>query len=218
MRRAISIHYATSGEYKRQEASEILQSFEMPISSGSSCVAAELFSFEFQSVKTDEPLERDLETMVRHKVRSAYRKIMAPCIVEHAGLVLPPLAAANYPGGLTQPMWDALGAEGFVNSIQWAGEELIARAVVGYCDGLRIRTFVGETEGVLASSPRGGRKFYWDTVFVPKGGDGLTYAQMAEEEGGLRRKVMLSQSRKAMTAFLSYISGEKSSIFPDSRW
>jgi hypothetical protein len=40
---------------------------------------------------------------------------------------------------------DALGAEGFVESIRWAGARAIARAVVGYCDGLRIRTFVGET-------------------------------------------------------------------------
>jgi XTP/dITP diphosphohydrolase len=111
---------------------------------------------------TDEPLERDLETMVRHKVRSAYRNIMAPCIVEHAGLVLERFDSLSYPGGLTQPMWDALGAEGFVDSIRWAGTRAIARAVVGYCNGLRIRTFVGETRGTVVSKPRGSRAFYWD--------------------------------------------------------
>src|SRR5215208_6017622 len=126
--------------------------------------------------------------MVRHKVRSAYSQIMAPCIVEHAGLILNGFEEASYPGGLTQPMWDALGAERFVNSVEWAGKGAIARAVVGYCDGLRIGTFVGETVGTLAPAPRGERHFYCDTVFCPADGDGRTYAEIASTDEGLRRK------------------------------
>jgi XTP/dITP diphosphohydrolase len=78
-----------------------------------------------------------LEKMVRFKVESAYRAVLVPCIVEHAGLVLEGYETASFPGGLTQPMWDA-----------------------GYCDGMNIDTFVGETKGTLSPTPRGNRAFW----------------------------------------------------------
>ncbi len=88
----------------------------------------------------------------------------------------------------------------------------IARAVVAYCDGQRVQTFIGETQGILAESPRGEtHRFYWDTVFIPEDPTGLaqdlTYSQIVETEGlGLHHKVtMLSQSSKAMCQFLEYI-------------
>jgi XTP/dITP diphosphohydrolase len=112
-------------------------------------------------------------------------------------------------------MWDALDAEGFIESVRWAGDRVIARAVVGYCDGLRIKTFVGETGGMLASEPRGSRTFYWDTVFCPDDGSKLTYGEISEQVGGLRRKVALSQSTKAMKACLQYLLSETAVMFPD---
>jgi XTP/dITP diphosphohydrolase len=111
-------------------------------------------------------------------------------------------------------MWDALGAEGFVESIRWAGPRAIARAVVGYCDGLHIRSFVGETRGAVVSK-RGSRAFYWGPVFCPDDGGDLTYAEISDRENGLRHKVALSQSTKAMKACLRYLLSEASTMFPD---
>jgi XTP/dITP diphosphohydrolase len=213
--RKIQVRYATSSVFKQQEVAEILRVVDIDHPSRHSIRAGDAFDFEFPSVTTDEPLERDLQMMVRYKVRSAYRQIMAPCIVEHAGLVLERFASLSYPGGLTQPMWDAVGAEGFVESIRWAGTRAIARGVVGYCDGLRIQTFVGETRGEVVPRPRGSRDFYWDLVFCPDQGDGLTYAEIADQDGGLSRKVTLSQSTKAMKACLRHLLSEASAIFPD---
>jgi XTP/dITP diphosphohydrolase len=213
--RKIKVRYATTSAFKQQEVAEILATVAIDDPRGRPLRAGDAFNFEFQSVATDEPLERDLETMVRYKVRSAYRNIMAPCIVEHAGLVLERFDILSYPGGLTQPMWDAVGAEGFVESVRWAGNRAIARAVVGYCDGLCLRTFVGETRGTVVSKPRGSRAFYWDTVFCPDGGDDLTYAEISDRDGGLSRKVALSQSTKAMMACLRHILAESSAMFPD---
>jgi XTP/dITP diphosphohydrolase len=212
----IKVRYATSSVFKQQEIAEILAAVDIDDPHGHSLRAGNAFDFEFPSIDTDEPLERDLETMVRYKVRSAYRNIMAPCIVEHAGLVLERFDSLSYPGGLTQPMWDALGAEGFVEGIRWAGTRAIARAVVGYCDGLRIRTFMGETRGTVVSTPRGSRAFYWDPVFCPDDGGDLTYAEISDRDGGgLSRKVGLSQSTKAMKACLRHILSEVSTMFPD---
>lgn len=212
--RRIKVRYATGSAFKRQEIELILDHLEVATPDGRPVCAADAFDVEFPNVDTDEPLERDLIHMVRHKVRSAYRGIMAPCIAEHAGLILETLEDKSYPGGLTQPMWDALGAEGFVNSMRWAGERAIARAVVGYCDGLRVYTFVGETKGTLAPLPLGSRDFYWDTVFCPDGGGGLTYAQISEGANGLAEKVGLSQSTKAMSKLLNHLRCKSASLFP----
>ncbi len=208
------VRYATSSSFKREEIGKLI-SFTLIDGSGTDSVkVGDRFEFEFLSVETDEPLERDLERMVKHKVRSAYRHILAPCVVEHAGLILEKFADQNYPGGLTQAMWDAIEGEGFVKSLSWAGDLAIARAVVGYCDGLRVLTFVGETRGALVAVPRGARRFYWDTVFCPDDGEGLTYAEISEQYG-VDRKVALSQSTKAMMACLRYLHRGPASMFPD---
>lgn len=86
-------------------------------------------------------------------------------------------------------------------------------AIVGYCDGLKVHLFRGETHGTISEEPRGARSFYWDNVFCPDEGDGRTYAEIADEEGGLVAKMALSQSRKAMTAFLAYRLTHEPALF-----
>src|SRR5688500_12066721 len=106
----VKVRYATSSAFKQQEVAVILATMEIPSQYGAPAKVQDHFEFEFSPVTTDEPLERDLEAMVKYKARSAYRHIMAPCIVEHAGLILERFESESYPGGLTQPMWDALDA------------------------------------------------------------------------------------------------------------
>lgn len=208
------IRYATKSPFKREEIKLVLNT---PVRCPGQVVdvpAAEVFDVEFFDDSTREPLERDLETMVKHKVKSAYMQIMAPCVVEHAGLILEKYRDQNYPGGLTQPMWDALGPEGFLQSALWAGLKATARAVVGYCDGQSIYTFVGETSGELAMSPRGEREFYWDIIFCPEGGGGLTYAEIVKTKG-LAEKVRLSQSCKAMSKLFLHLLNNENIMFSD---
>jgi inosine/xanthosine triphosphate pyrophosphatase family protein len=106
-------------------------------------------------------------------------------------------------------MWNALG-DNFVLETQMADRRTKARAVVGYCDGMDIHVFVGETEGVLINPPRGARKFYWDRVFVPDDPSGKaagkTYAEIVEDPSlGLEYKMRhLSQSGRAMRSFLEF--------------
>ena len=121
----------------------------------------------------------------------------------NAGLILKEHELSGFPGGLTQPMWDALGAEGFLRRTQGAGEQAIAKAVFGYCDGMGVYTFVGETAGSIATTPRGSRRFYWDTVFCPNDFGGKTYAEISEDpKMGIKEKMKVSQSFKALRAFL----------------
>ena len=208
------IRYATKSPFKREEVTELLSLRIADPRNSHEILVGDAFEFEFYDLILEEPLERDIEAMVRHKAKSAYRQIMAPCVVEHAGLILERFEVESYPGGLTQPMWDALGAEQFVRSVSWAGSRAIARALVGYCDGRKIYTFPGERRGAIADGPRGGRDFYWDTVFCPDGGGNRTYSEIATADG-LEAKVDISQSTAAMRRLFQFLLVETNNMFSE---
>jgi inosine/xanthosine triphosphate pyrophosphatase family protein len=203
--RKIHIVYVTSSEFKRKEnevfAEECLLGDGTPVH--------DRFEFEIRSVPIKEILEVNIETMVMEEVTKAYSEIKVPCIVEHAGLIFD--GYDSYPGGLTKPMWNAL-KERFIDETHSAKRPVIARAVVAYCDGKSVKTFVGETTGAVADSPRGKREFYWDTIFVPDDPSGkaqhMTYAEIVDDTRlGLKYKVVsLSQSSRAMLKFLAFRS------------
>ena len=198
----INVIYSTTNSFKKEEISEVCRS--VLIDGPGTKLIGELFRFEFRDGKPNEPLERDLKEMVRHKAISAYKNLLVPCIVEHAGLIFQDYLPENYPGGLTQPMWDALGAERFIEETRGKGRRVIARAVIAYCDGLSVVCFQGDTAGTLAAHPAGNREFYWDPIFIPDS-ETKTYAEICGDSSmGLKRKVVLSQSTKALTEFLRY--------------
>jgi XTP/dITP diphosphohydrolase len=193
----ISVIYCSWSPFKKEEWGCIKDVFELDEKPGYKL--SQLFNLEFRNVHTTEPLLCDLEKMVSVKVESAYRSVRVPCIVEHAGLVLEGYEEKSFPGGLTQPMWDALDAPRFVTSCSILSTRATARAVIGYSDGMNIKTFVGETKGSLAATPKGSRAFYWDTIFCPDGFDARTYAEIVgDDRSGLIKKLEVSQSIKAL--------------------
>ncbi len=207
----ISLIYCSWSTFKKEEWNAAKGMMELDSMPGRKF--AQLFHFEFRNVRTTEPLLCDLEKMVRFKVESAYRAVLVPGMVEHAGLVLEGYETASFPGGLTQPMWDALDPERFVASCSPLTRRATARAIVGYCDGMNIDTFVGETKGTLSATPRGNRAFHWDTVFCPDGFGDKTYAEIVEE-GGLEKKLQASQSIKALKKFMQHRLDNAPSLFP----
>lgn len=199
------ILYVTSSRFKREEA-EIIRANAV-FKDG--VPVRDLFTFQFQNVSINEILEVDLRLMVQDEVIKAYHRVRLPCIVEHAGLIFEDYEKEGYPGGLTKPMWDTLGNR-FLSETASKNRRALARAVVAYCDGASVKTFVGETRGTLADTPRGSRTFYWDTVFIPDASGsaamGKTYAEIVEDPAlGLRTKVLeFSQSMKAIMNFLEH--------------
>jgi XTP/dITP diphosphohydrolase len=209
----IKIVYCSWSPFKKEEWSLAKDHLELDSRKGAKL--GELFDLEFRKAPTSEPLLCDLEAMVRFKIESAYRNVQVPCIVEHAGLVLEGYESKSFPGGLTQPMWDSLDAAKFVSCCSTLSERAIARAVVGYCDGMNVKTFVGETRGTLSGAPRGDREFYWDTIFCPDGGDGKTYAEIVGgDRSGLLSKLQISQSMSALKQFLEYRLQNDAELFP----
>jgi XTP/dITP diphosphohydrolase len=209
----IRITYCSRSAYKEEEWNAVKDVFELGSTPG--CKLKEFFELEFRDVYTAEPLLCDLEQMVRFKVESAYRSVQIPCIVEHAGLILEGYEDSSFPGGLTQPMWDALGAGAFVSSCSPLTNRATARAVIGYCDGMSIKTFVGEVKGCLSNQPKGSRAFYWDTVFCPDGFNDKTYAEIVGDDGsGLLEKLRVSQSINALMKFMDYRLNNEPTLFP----
>jgi inosine/xanthosine triphosphate pyrophosphatase family protein len=200
------VNYVTSSEYKVEE-NRIFQQ-KGRLSDGTK--VGDVAQFEFRSLRMKETLEIDIRVMVEAEVTKAYSQIKVPCIVEHAGLIFDDHRDELYPGGLTKPMWDAL-KDRFIEETHSADHRAIARAVVAYCDGMQVHTFVGETAGMMASAPRGSRTFYWDSVFIPDDptgrAAGRTYAEIVDDPSlGLEYKVLnLSQSTRAMQAFVEHL-------------
>jgi XTP/dITP diphosphohydrolase len=201
-----AINYVTSSLFKQQEIKVFYDSESLQ----DGTKVSDAFEFVIRSETIKELLEVDLEVMVQAEVVNAYSRIKVPCIVEHAGLVFDDFLAEGYPGGLTKPMWNTL-ENSFLKETNSAGRKATARAVIAYCDGKSVRTFVGETKGTLADKPRGNRRFYWDTVFIPDDPSGVvkdkTYAEIVEDANlGLEYKLkQFSQSSKAMREFLEFI-------------
>ncbi len=201
----IRVVYVTSNKFKREENEAFLR--ECALADGRRI--NDVFEFDIRPVPIQEILNVDLAVMVSAEVVSAYSQLKVPCIVEHAGLIFSEYSDRSYPGGLTKPMWDTL-RDRFVEETKSTGRRAIARAVVAYCDGKQVQTFVGERAGTIADRPRGSREFYWDTVFIPEDSSGrsrgLTYAEIVESTDlGLAYKIReLSQSSAAMTSFLEY--------------
>lgn len=199
------IVYVTSSKFKVQENKMLME--KCKLSNGK--LVKDLFEFEIREVSISEILEVDLCVMVQAEVTMAYSQIKVPCIVEHAGLIFKEYSKESYPGGLTKPMWNTLGDK-FIEETKSAGRAAIARAVVAYCDGKSVKTFTGETKGKLANNPKGSRKFYWDTVFIPYDPSGKiknkTYAEIVDDPSlGLECKITkFSQSKKAMLEFLEF--------------
>jgi XTP/dITP diphosphohydrolase len=200
---------------RRSPRSRLLVIFAMSL--GEKQLVGDRFEFFFSDIPTDEPLEVDLATMVRRKAVSAYRALLTPCIVEHAGLIFQKHASTGFPGGLTQPMLDSLGPEEFLRRTSSRGERATARAVIGYCDGMCVRIFVGETSGTIAGEPRGAREFYWDTIFQPDDFGGKTYAEISGDPArGIPAKMQVSQSMKALGQFLeTRLRNGGNPLFPD---
>lgn len=209
----IPIVYCSWSPFKKEEWKLASKTFELDSNPGKKL--GELFHLDFRKVSTTEPLLCNLQEMIKFKAESAYKSVKVPCIVEHAGLVLEGYESKSFPGGLTQPMWDALEAEQFVASCKSLADRAIARSVIGYCDGLNVETFTGETSGTLSAKPKGARAFYWDTIFCPDGFDGRSYAEIVgDDSSGLLDKLAVSQSIKALKLFMQHRLANEPALFP----
>ncbi len=149
------------------------------------------------SMPINELQSDNVELIVRDKALRAFSRIGHRLFVEQTCLYID--ALNGFPGGLTQPFWDALQAERFCELFGREGrQKLVAKTWIGYCNGRKIYHFQGEVHGTVPQKPRGDSPFQWDCVFVPDGYD-ETFAEMGE------RKNEISMRRAALNRFAEHL-------------
>lgn len=186
------IWFSSNSEEKLQELNRIIQF----------SVGKDKLKIHFHKVETREIQTENMNQLIRHKALETFAKIKRPVLVEHTSLHLKNWG--NLPGGLTQIIWDRLGEEGFIKLVN-KKRKAVARTYLGYIDGKKLHTHIGEVKGKLAESPFGNQGFKWDRVFIPKGHN-RTFAEMEEDE-----KNRISMRKKAVDAFLKALK-EKGEI------
>jgi non-canonical purine NTP pyrophosphatase (RdgB/HAM1 family) len=75
----------------------------------------------------------------------------------------------NFPGPLIKWVLKAIGDKGLAElTLKYKDHSAVAKTVIGYTDGEKIKFFEGTLEGEIVL-PKGDRGFGWDKIFKPKG-------------------------------------------------
>lgn len=179
----MKIRFLSSNKFKIDEVREIL---------GPLGVEAIPVARKIDEIQTD-----DVDRLIRDKAIKAFEMIGRPLFVEHTGLYADALKAL--PGGLTQVFWDTLQADAVAELFKaLKNQRVSAKTHIGYIDGYKIKTFVGEVQGTFPDEPRGPRDFQWDCVFIPTGFD-KTFAELGNKKNEISmRRLALSALAKEL--------------------
>jgi len=142
-----------------------------------------------------------VEEITRYKLEVARAKRHSRLIVEDVSLGFDELG--NFPGPYVRWLLEAAGGTGLA-AIAYALNNRAAKAqcCVGYWDGQRVHTFIGETVGEILVQPRGERHFGWDAWFQPAG-QSQTFAEMTDEE-----KDAISHRGRAYRKLAEFLAAE----------
>jgi non-canonical purine NTP pyrophosphatase (RdgB/HAM1 family) len=147
-----------------------------------------------RALDVDELQSLDLEQVVRHKAAEAFRRLGVPVVVEDTSLELAGLG--GFPGPLVRWLLASVGPSGICRlAAAFENRSAAARCIAFATNGSSEAIGVGVMTGSIVESPRGRHGFGWDSVFAPDGGDGRTFAEMAEAE-----KNAISHRRRAFEA------------------
>lgn len=142
----------------------------------------------------------NLEEVVEHKAREAFKQIHLPVLVEDTSLTFN--ALGRLPGPLIKWFLTEIENNGLCKLLDgYSDRSALARVVFGYYDGKKLSMFDGEMKGIIAEKPRGEDGFGWDPIFIPKGWS-KTWGEMTKEEQAKTsmRKIALHKLEKFLTS------------------
>jgi XTP/dITP diphosphohydrolase len=183
VRFTLDIRFLSGNGFKIREASMILNSIGVNIVP---------IKMKIDEIQTEDPTK-----LLNDKSLKAFEILGRPLFVEHTGLYLKYLN--ELPGGLTQIFWDKLEADKFCELFgKTTDTSAVAKTLIGYVNGKKIKIFEGVIEGNISAEPRGNRDFQWDCVFIPKGYR-QTFAELGDE------KNEISMRRRALDKFAEFL-------------
>ncbi|HLA04247.1 MAG TPA: non-canonical purine NTP pyrophosphatase [Patescibacteria group bacterium] len=143
----------------------------------------------------------DLEEVITHKAREAYKKIKKPVLVEDVSFEIG--ALKGLPGTFIKFFLKTLGTEGTVALIKGKNTNTKVTTAAAIYDGQNLKVFKGTIYGTLSSKDRGKYGFGFDKVFIPNGYS-KTFAQMPSS---LKNKI--SHRAKVLRKVLAYLDSPK---------
>jgi non-canonical purine NTP pyrophosphatase (RdgB/HAM1 family) len=146
------------------------------------------YDIDHKKLDVHEIQSLDLEEVATHKAQEAYKLMGSLVLVEDTALTFK--ALGSLPGPLIKWFLESLGNDGIAKLLDgYDDRSVIAEVCFALCDENGVKVFKGETEGTIASEPRGEKGFGWDSIFIPKGYK-LTWGEMdvdQQKETSMRR-------------------------------
>ncbi|MGC8817551.1 MAG: XTP/dITP diphosphatase [Candidatus Hadarchaeum sp.] len=181
----MALTFVTSNQHKFQEVSELA------VKRGIEVVH---YKWRYVEIQAD-----DLEEIARASAKEVSAQLKCPCFVEDAGLFV--MALKGFPGPYSNYVFRTLGNSGILKLMSGVNNrDAEFRSAVGYCEpGGEPMVFVGRVEGEIAEQVRGQGGFGFDPIFIPREGDGRTFAEMPVSE-----KNLFSHRARAVDRFLNW--------------
>jgi len=184
--RRIEVWMGTSNPHKYAEAREVLEELGITL---------HRLEVERVEIQADDP-----EAIAEYSLRQL--DVDHPVLVEDAGLYIE--RYHGFPGPYSSYALRTLGNRGILKLME-GEEDRRARyiSVVAYRDGETTKTFRGEVWGWISHQERGSQGFGYDPIFIPREGDGRTFAEMSPQE-----KARISHRARAFRAFGRWLAAQ----------
>ncbi len=191
---------------KKQKAAKTKKIF-MITSNKNKFGEAKIFipEIEMLSIELDEIQEIDPHKIIRHKLNEALKHYDgkkhkdAIFLVEDTSFSLEGMN--GLPGPFAKWFEKTIELEGISKLTQIFGDKCTAKSIIGYYHNKEIKFFEGQLDGKIVS-PRTGKGFGWDFIFIPEGYD-KTFSEIPE----IKHKI--SMRRKAFEKLKEYLEAKK---------
>jgi len=187
------IYFATGNLHKFEETRLILREFG---------VATAILNVKSLEVQSD-----DLEEIARTSVLHVVAAQRLPVIVEDAGLFIGVLN--GFPGPYSSYIYRTIGLKGILKLLEKEdNRNADFRSVIAFCrPGETPKSFAGTVRGSISTVERGTHGFGFDPIFIPLGGDGRTFAEMAVIE-----KNLYSHRAQAVRKFAEWYARQSNNL------
>ncbi|MDH3656928.1 MAG: RdgB/HAM1 family non-canonical purine NTP pyrophosphatase [Nitrosopumilus sp.] len=178
MRQSFDLFFASSNNYKYQEAKKILESFGIKLG---------FFKYDLEEIQSN-----SLMDIASKKAKDAFLKYKKPVIIEDDGLFINSLD--GFPGPYSSYAFKTIGNKGILNLLKNNRKAKFV-SIITFCDKKILKSFDGKLEGTISKSQKG-KGWGYDPIFIPKN----TRKTFAE----INNKNELSHRYKALKKFSNW--------------
>ncbi len=163
-----TVYFATHNKGKFIEAAKITSRFGIHLKH---------LRFEKQEIQSN-----DLAEIASFAAEQASDAKNCAVLAEDAGFFVNVLN--GFPGPYSAYVFSTLGTRGILKLLGDSGKRrAFFKAAVAYCTPRkRPECFTGVVDGFVSREPRGTHGFGFDPIFLPRRGDGRTFAEMSTDE------------------------------------